>query len=144
MPEPGHRRYRGETAFPWVLNNLHRYAFYVIVVQVLFLLFDAIVAFDFHGRFGIGVGSVVMAGNVLLLSGYTFGCHALRHLAGGSLDCFSCSRVARARFQLWRGVSVLNIRHDRWAWASLFSVWLTDIYIRVLQHGWITDLRWIS
>lgn len=144
VPEPANRRYRGETAFPWVLNNLHRYAFYVIVVQVLFLMFDAIVAFDFHGRFGIGVGSVIMLVNVLLLSGYTFGCHALRHLAGGSLDCFSCSRVARGRYQLWKGVTVLNIRHDRWAWASLFSVWLADIYIRVLQHGWITDLRWIS
>ncbi len=144
VPEPANRRYRGETAFPWVLNNLHRYAFYVIVVQVFFLIFDAIVAFDFHGRFGIGLGSLIMAVNVILLSGYTFGCHALRHLAGGSLDCFSCSRGARARFQLWKGVTVLNIRHDRWAWASLFSVWLTDIYIRLLQHGWITDLRWIS
>lgn len=138
------RKYRGETAFPWVLNNLHRYAFYVIVVQVLFLIFDAIVAFDFNGRFGIGAGSVIMAVNVVLLAGYTFGCHALRHLAGGGLDCFSCSAAARARHRLWKGVTVLNIRHDRWAWVSLFSVWFTDIYIRVLQHGWITDLRWIS
>jgi hypothetical protein len=52
--------------------------------------------------------------------------------------------VARARYQVWKGVSVLNIRHDRWAWASLFSVWVTDVYIRVLQHGWIVDPHWIS
>ena len=77
------RRYRGETAFPWVLNNFHRFAFYATVVQVGFLWFDAILAFDFHGRFGIGLGSVIMLANVLLLSGYTFGCHAFRHLAGG-------------------------------------------------------------
>jgi len=82
VPEPK-RRYRGETAFPWVLNNFHRFAFYATVVQVAFLWFDAIVAFDFGGQFGIGLGSLLMHVNVILLSGYTFGCHAFRHLAGG-------------------------------------------------------------
>jgi hypothetical protein len=142
--EPHRGRYRGETAFPWVLNNFHRFAFYATVVQVVFLWIDAVVAFDFGGRFGIGVGTALMLVNVVLLSGYTFGCHAFRHLAGGELDCFSCSQVAKARWRLWRGVTVLNIRHDRWAWASLASVWLTDLYIRALMHGWLTDLRWIS
>jgi len=137
------RRYRGETVFPWVLNNFHRFAFYATVVQVGFLWFDAIIAFDFHGRFGVGLGSVIMLVNVLLLSGYTFGCHAFRHLAGGGLDCFSCSTAARARFQLWKGVSVLNVRHDRWAWASLFTVAGTDIYIRLLIAGVLQDPRWI-
>ena len=144
VPEPRRGRYRGETVFPWVLNNFHRFAFYATVVQVGFLWYDAVVAFDFAGRFGVGFGTGLMVLNVILLSGYTFGCHAFRHLAGGELDCFSCSRSARARWQLWRGVSVLNIGHDRWAWASLASVWLTDLYIRVLQHGWLIDLRWIS
>jgi hypothetical protein len=144
VPEPGGRPYRGETRFPWVLNNLHRFTLYVIFVQVLFLIFDAIVAFDFGGRFGIGLGAVLMVVNVVLLAGYTVGCHALRHLAGGELDCFSCSRAARARFRLWKGVTVLNIRHDRWAWASLFSVWLTDVYIRLLMAGVLHDPRWIS
>ena len=144
VPEPSRGRYRGETVFPWVLNNFHRFAFYVTFVQVIFLWYDAVVAFDFAGRFGVGVGSVLMIVNVLLLSGYTFGCHALRHLAGGELDCFSCSRAASARWRLWKGVTVLNVRHDRWAWASLASVWLTDLYVRGLVHGWFADLRWIS
>ncbi|HXN91331.1 MAG TPA: hypothetical protein VN906_07580 [Candidatus Sulfotelmatobacter sp.] len=144
VPEPGRGRYRGETAFPWVLNNLHRFAFYATVVQVAFLLFDAIVAFDFAGRFGIGLGSVLMLVNVLLLSAYTFGCHAFRHLAGGELDCFSCSRSARARFRLWKGITVLNVRHDRWAWASLATVLMTDIYIRLLMAGLLHDPRWIA
>ncbi len=143
VPEPN-RRYRGETVFPWVLNNFHRFAFYATVVQVAFLWFDAIIAFDFGGRFGIGLGSVLMLVNVILLSGYTFGCHAFRHLAGGELDCFSCSLAARARHQLWKGVTVLNIRHDRWAWASLFSVAATDVYIRLLLHHVVLDPRWIS
>ncbi len=144
VPEPRRGRYRGETVFPWILNNFHRFAFYATVVQVAFLLFDAIIAFDFSGRFGIGFGSVVMLINVLLLSGYTFGCHAFRHLAGGELDCFSCSRIARARFRLWKGINVLNVKHDRWAWASLASVLAADIYIRLLMSGWLTDLRWVS
>ena len=144
VPEPSRGRYRGETVFPWVLNNLHRFAFYVTAVQVGFLWFDAIVAFKFGNHFGIGFGSVLMLVNVLLLSGYTFGCHAFRHLAGGELDCFSCSATARARFRLWKGVSVLNIRHDRWAWASLLSVAATDIYIRLLIAGLLHDPRWIS
>ena len=33
--------------------------------------------------FGIGVGTIVLAINVVLLGGYTFGCHSLRHLVGG-------------------------------------------------------------
>jgi hypothetical protein len=144
VPEPARGRYRGETAFPWVLNNLHRFAFYATVVQVAFLWFDAIIAFDFAGRFGIGLGSVLMIVNVLLLSAYTFGCHAFRHLAGGELDCFSCSRSARARFQLWKGITVLNVRHDRWAWASLATVLITDIYIRLLMAGVLHDPRWIA
>ena len=143
VAEPNRGRYRGETAFPWVLNNFHRFALYATVVQVCFLWFDAIAAFDFDGRFGIGLGSALMLVNVVLLSGYTFGCHALRHLAGGGLDCFSCSTAARARYQLWRGVSVLNIKHDRWAWASLGSVAATDVYIRLLIAGLFHDPRWM-
>jgi len=142
VPEPN-RRYRGETVFPWVFNNFHRFAFYATVVQVGFLWFDAILAFDFGGRLGIGLGSVLLLANVVLLSGYTFGCHSLRHLAGGKLDCFSCSLAARARHRLWKGVTVLNIKHDRWAWASLFSVAAADIYIRLLLAGVLRDPRWV-
>ena len=144
VSEPHRGRYRGETVFPWVLNNLHRFAFYVIVVQVLFLIYDALAAFNFGGRFGIGLGTALMVVNVALLSGYTFGCHALRHLAGGELDCFSCSRTTRVRYRLWKGVTVLTIRHDRWAWVSLFSVLFTDVYVRLLMSGVLHDPRWIS
>ena len=136
------RPYRGETGL-WLFTNFHRFAFYVTAIQVGFLWYDAIVAFDFHGHPGIGAGSVLMVINVVLLSGYTFGCHAFRHLAGGGLDCFSCSFPARARCRLWQGVSVLNAHHDRWAWASLFSVMATDLYIRLLLFCVLADPRWI-
>jgi hypothetical protein len=74
--------YKGETAFPWVLNNLHRYAFYITAAQVIILWWDAVQAFAFRGHIGIGLGSVIMLVNVVLLSGYTFGCHSFPAVEG--------------------------------------------------------------
>lgn len=54
-------------------------------------------AFDFGGRFGIGAGTLVMLANVVMLSGFTFGCHALRSVVGGNVRCFSCERFGDAR-----------------------------------------------
>ena len=142
VPEPSGRAgraYRGETGF-WAVNNLHRFALYAITVQMAFLWWDVIAQFAYHGSFHLGLGSVVMLVNVVALSGYTFGCHALRHLAGGGTDCLGCSRV---RLRLWRGVTVLNIRHDRWAWVSLFTVLGTDLYIRLLILGVLPHLGWM-
>ena len=133
------RRYRGETGF-WIFNNFHRFALYVTVLQVGFLWYDALAQFVYRGAFHLGIGSVLMIVNVVALSGYTFGCHALRHLAGGAKDCFSCHR---ARYALWRGVTVLNVRHDRWAWVSLFTVGFTDLYIRLLIFGALPDAWWV-
>ncbi|TME19367.1 MAG: hypothetical protein E6I70_00195 [Chloroflexi bacterium] len=140
VPEPRNRpgSYRGETGF-WALNNLHRYALYAITVQMAFLWYDVAAQFLYRGSFHVGLGSLLMLVNVVCLSGYTFGCHALRHLAGGSQDCFSCNR---ARFALWKGVTVLNVRHDRWAWVSLFTVVLTDVYIRLLMLGVLPHGTW--
>ena len=142
VPEAKRGEYHGETRF-WIFNNLHRFAFYVIVIQMGFLWWDALSAFVFQGRPGIGVGSLLMLANVVLLSGYTLGCHALRHLTGGGLDCYSCSAIGRARFRLWKGVSILNVAHDKWAWASLLSVGCTDLYIRLLMAGLLRDPRWV-
>ena len=132
------KKYKGETGL-FVFNNFHRFAFYATVVQVAFLWFDAIVAFAYQGEFHLGLGNALLLINVICLSGYTFGCHAFRHLAGGSSDCFSCTRT---RFKLWKGITILNIRHDRWAWVSLFTVWATDIYLRLLIHGGIPHGAW--
>ena len=45
--------------------------------------------------FGIGVGTLVLAVNVVLLGGYTFGCHSLRHVVGGFMDRLSGAPVRR-------------------------------------------------
>jgi len=134
------RRYRGETAFPFVLQNVHRYFLYLAVLFLGFLWYDAIRSFFFEGRFRIGVGSLVLLVNIVLLSLYLFSCHSLRHLAGGRLDCFSCVSFGRARFSTWRGLTALNERHMLFAWLSLFSVGLADLYIRCLACGAIRDM----
>ncbi|HEX6548224.1 MAG TPA: hypothetical protein VF134_05735 [Candidatus Dormibacteraeota bacterium] len=131
--------YRGERGF-WIFNNFHRFALYAIVIQMLILYYDVVRAFAYQGGLHLGLGDLIMLANVFFLSGYTYGCHALRHLVGGASDCFSCAPV---RFQLWKGVTVLNVNHEWWAWASMFSVWFTDIYIRLLIHGVIPAGGWV-
>jgi hypothetical protein len=139
----GHKSYKGETAFPLILQNVHRYFFYLALVFLGFLWYDVIRATSFDGHFGIGMGTLVMLTNVVLLTLYTFSCHSLRHLAGGKVDCFSCVNFGKARHTGWRGLTFLNERHMLWAWLSLFSVGLTDFYIRCLSTGAITDIRLI-
>ena len=136
----GHN-YRGETAFPLILQNLHRYFLYVALIFLLILWYDAIHAFFFNGRFGIGVGSLVLTANITLLTLYTFSCHSLRHIVGGKVDCFSCVAFGGPRHTAWRGLTVLNERHMLFAWLSLFSVGLADLYIRLVATGSIQDLR---
>jgi hypothetical protein len=38
-------------------------------------------------------------------------------------------------------VNKLNVKHALFAWLSLFSVGLTDLYIRMVSMGWIVDPR---
>lgn len=133
--------YKGEAGFPFILMNVHRYFFYMAVVFIVVLWYDALKAFWWDGRLGIGVGTLVMLTNVVLLSLYTFSCHSWRHFAGGRLDCFSCAKFGGAQHAAWKRTSWLNERHMLWAWMSLFSVGLTDFYIRLVSCGAIPDLR---
>jgi hypothetical protein len=135
------QKYRGETAFPFVLQNLHRLFLYLAVLFLVFLWYDAVRSFRFDGGFGVGLGSLILTANVALLTLYTFSCHSLRHLAGGNVDCFSCSASGRARLGIWRVITGLNERHMLFAWLSLVSVGLTDLYVRQLASGAIRDVR---
>jgi hypothetical protein len=133
--------YRGETSFPFILQNVHRYFLYLAIVFLCFLWKDAIQAFFFDGRFGVGVGTLVLLVNICLLTTYTLSCHSLRHLAGGKLDCFSCATFGKPRYKAWRGITALNERHMLFAWLSLFSVGLADLYVRLVSSGAIQDVR---
>ena len=104
-----------------------------------FLAIDALVSLRYEDQWRIGLGSVVLGTNVVLLAFFTLGCNSLRHLTGGKLDCFSCTRQARTRHTMWEKVTILNVRHSVWAWASLISVVAADMYVRALGLGLISD-----
>ena len=135
----GKKDYRGETTW-LVFQNLHRYALYFALLFLPILGADALAAFVHDGQVGIGVGSVVLTVNAILLSGYTLGCHSFRHLVGGSVDCLSCGRRT-ARYRWWRMSSWLNARHPQFAWLSLVGVMLSDLYVRLVSSGLIRDLN---
>lgn len=136
--------YWGEKKGPLVLQNVHRYFLYIALLFLVVLSYDAIKGFWFtnpatgQGEFGIGVGSLLLVLNVVLLAGYTLGCHAFRHVVGGKLDQLS---LHRARTGLYDLATKLNIDHMKWAWASLITVGLVDVYVRLCSMGVITDLR---
>ncbi len=104
---------------------------------------DAVKAFSFDGRFGIGLGTLVLVANAVLLGAFTFGCNSFRHLVGGGSDCFSCERFGAAKQAAWKGVTVLNERHMLWAWISMYWVGLSDLYVRLCAAGVISDPRLI-
>jgi hypothetical protein len=139
--EGGNGEYCGETRFPFILQNLHRWFLYLAFVFLASLWWDAIRAFFFPDGFGIGVGSLVLLANIVLLTLYTFSCHSLRHLAGGKLDCFSCTSLGPRRHTAWRWLSGLNERHMLYAWMSLISVGLADFYVRMVSAGLLKDIR---
>lgn len=138
------KKYRGEQSMPLIMQNLHRYFLYSVLVITVFLAHDAWKALWFTDNttgatdFGIGIGSIILIVNVFLLSAYAFGCHSLRHLIGGKLDLLSKAPIRHASY---RCVTCLNKRHMMWAWLSLFWVGFSDIYVRMLALGVWTDWR---
>ena len=141
------KNYRGERTFPLIMQNIHRYVFYPAAAFVVVLTWDAIHATMFtvtapdgttSTRFGIGLGTVILALNALFLGGYTFGCHCARHQIGGYLNSLSKKPI---RSKCYSCVSALNKRHMLWAWVSLFWVAWADIYVRLVAQDIITDPR---
>jgi len=136
--------YLGERSFPLVLQNVHRYFLYLALVFLVILSYDVWKALWFENpatgqiEFGIGVGTLVLATNVVLLGAYTLGCHSLRHLVGGRL-----TQISKKPFQAgaYRCVSCLNRRHMLWAWLSLVWVAFADLYVRLCSMGVLPDGR---
>ncbi|VTR96345.1 Uncharacterized protein OS=uncultured bacterium lac160 PE=4 SV=1 [Gemmata massiliana] len=137
------KHYIGESNWPLRIQNVHRYFLYFAILFLFMLAYDAISAFWFKdengkGSFGIGVGSLVLTTNVILLTCYTLGCHSLRHLVGGRRDCISTSPLCH---KAYKGCSALNKRHMLWAWVSLVGVMFSDVYVRLCSMGVWTDVR---
>jgi hypothetical protein len=137
--------YIGESNWPLRIQNIHRYFLYIALLFIGLLTYDALIAFwhrgaDGHIEFGIGVGTLILTANVILLSGYTFGCHSLRHLVGGRHDSISEHPICNKAYKC---VSALNRKHMLWAWMSLFSVGFADLYVRLCSMGIWRDIRLI-
>jgi hypothetical protein len=135
--------YRGENSFPLILQNVHRYFLYVALLFLIVLAYDVWKAMWFtdatgNVTFGIGIGTLILLANVILLSGYTFGCHSLRHLVAGKRD-----EMSPTRHTAFRCATCFNRRHMAWAWCSLISVALSDVYIRLCAIGIWADWRLI-
>ena len=135
----GHGSYSGETKFPLIMHNAHRYFFFAGLVFNVLLTYDAIRAFHQPGLgWGVTVGTLVLVINAILLWSYSLTCHACRHLCGGGIKTFS---KHRARYQTWKFLSKYNSKHMNLAWASLIFVALTDVYVRLVASGAITDYK---
>jgi hypothetical protein len=141
--EPRHQ-YWGEATWPLIVQNIHRYFLYPALLFIVFLSYEVWKGLWFTNPadgskvFGIGVGTLVLAINVVLLGGYTLGCHSLRHLVGGRIDRLSQTPLRR---EAYRCASCLNRGHMPWAWASLFWVAFSDLYVRMCAMGVWTDWR---
>ena len=138
------KSYLGENSFPLILQNVHRFFMWVAIIFIALLAYDVWKAFWFTNpatgatEFGIGVGTIVLGVNVVLLASYTWGCHVLRHVVGGRLDEMSKSPVCDMAYSC---VTSLNVRHQLFAWCSLFSVMFADVYVRLCSMGIWTDVR---
>ncbi len=137
--EDKHKNYSGETRFPLILQNAHRWFMYCALVFNVLLTIDAVEAFRMGSSgWGMSLGTLVLCANALFLWLYSVSCHACRHLCGGGVNRFSEHPL---RYRLWKVASKLNKRHMQFAWLSLVFVALTDVYVRLVASGAIHDPR---
>jgi hypothetical protein len=132
------KSYWGERTFPLVMQNIHRYFLYLGILFIAVLTYDAIMSFRFADGVGVGVGSLILTLNTILLAGYTFSCHSLRHIIGGRKDEISKSGL---QLSCYNCVSGLNRKHQLFAWLSLCWVGFADLYVRLCSMGIWTDFR---
>ncbi|MBN1477299.1 succinate dehydrogenase [Candidatus Sumerlaeota bacterium] len=147
------KSYSGESKL-LLFQNLHRFFLYLAIAFIVVHIYDLVKATRWpvsaaaaytsphHAagptEFGIGIGTIVILIDVILLTGYVSGCHAFRHLVGGCIDAPSRVFLGRLRHRIWRGVNVFNEHHNMWGWISLAWVGFTDFYIRMVASGTIS------
>ena len=132
------KSYWGERSVPLIMQNIHRYFLYLALVFNVILTYDAILSYRFADGFGIGVGSLVITLNAILLGSYSLSCHSLRHIIGGRKDEVSGNGLG---FACYTACSAMNRKHQVFAWLSLCSVGFADLYVRLCSMGIWTDFR---
>jgi len=138
VAEP-HVKYTGETRAPLIMQNSHRYFFYIGLIFNVLLTADAILAFrNPEKQWGhMSVGSLVLLANATFLWLYSASCHTCRHTIGGRLRNFSKHPI---RYKAWTIVSALNHKHQEFAWVSLLGVAFADFYVRSVSTHLFTNL----
>tara|TARA_B110000967_G_C18626887_1_gene431664 strand:- start:270 stop:740 length:471 start_codon:yes stop_codon:yes gene_type:complete len=135
--------YKGESRL-FLFQNIHRYFMYIAVAYLFVLAYDVLLATQFHAdggatSYGVSVGTLVLFLNVIMLGGYTLGCHSFRHAIGGIRNRFRNGGGAVAE-ACWKSCTKLNKNHNKWAIYSLFWVMFSDFYIYACTEGWWTDV----
>ena len=137
--------YKGETGL-LIVQNLHRYFMYAALAYLPILSFDVYMSMQFDGgNWGISVGTLVLLLNVILLSGYTFGCHAFRHIVGGGANVWTGKSGPTLRYRMWKMSTWFNERHKEWALYSLLVVMFADFYVYACtdpMFGWTDYMLW--
>lgn len=139
VAEP-HTTYTGETRFPLIMQNIHRYFFYAALPVAGILTYDTVLSFrDEHYAWGhMGLGSLIFLVNIVLIWAYTLSCHSCRR---------HHRRPAAALLQAPRALPAVglggltNARHMLLAWSSLISVALADFYVYLVASGAFDDPR---
>jgi hypothetical protein len=133
------QNYTGESMLPFFLLNFHRYFLYLAIILAVMQIFHAFASLFYNGQFGFGVGTLIAFLDATLLTLYVFSCHSLRHLIGGKLNRFTGGWFTETRHKLWNFQSVFNQEHWFYAWASLFAVVASDLYVRLVSMGIVQD-----
>ena len=141
VAEP-HAKYTGETRLPLIIQNTHRYFFYIAGIISVINTYDAIVAFHSDRPASDSAWATSSSSSTwCMLWVYTLSCHSCRHVVGGRLKHFSKHPV---RYWMWTQVSKLNTRHKLYAWITLGTLMFTDFYVMLVASGTISDLRFIG
>ena len=133
--------YGGEKRL-FIFNNLHRYFLYAAMIIIVIKWWDVTHTLHFDAGWGFSFGTFIMATEAFLLTMYVTSCHALRHLAGGSLDRW-VSGISAFRGRLFKRISVFNRSHGFWFWTSLGFVFLGDLWTIAVAEGHISDMAFV-
>ena len=131
------QKYTGERNAVFQFENLHRYFLYAGISLLPFFYYDFYYALTHYPTGGIvlTLGSLVILGNALTLTAWTLSCHAFRHLIGGNIDCYSCVAAGKPRKKIFDFQTKWNAHHEAFAWISLLTIILADLYIRAVIAG---------
>ena len=136
-------RYNGETKL-LLFQNLHRYAMYVAVLFLVILWKDAVLArLRLEGRRARRRRHARDAHQLRAPQRATRSAATrFRHLVGGGVNSYSKAAARQAAPPALEARDACSTSATcRFAWASLFCVALTDLYIRMVATGAITDVE---